>query len=315
MLDKLYLALSVGQNVASNVLVMLFLMLIGYFFTKKGIFTADGIKQMTELTLRVAVPCLIINSYQREFDIEMAKGLGLALIFTVVIHIVYILIATVVFKKREDKKDRVSKFGTIYSNCGFMALPLIQAIYGDEGVFYAVAYVTVFNVLYWTHGVFLYTSDAKQLSLKKIIFNPGVLSAIIGILLFVTRITLPAPIGKTIGFLAAINTPVPMIILGTYLITLNIKQTLKNGSLWAVTVLRLIILPIITVFALKLLGWENTLSMPLILASASPVAALTTLFAVRYNLDSEYSAQAVSFTTLLSVVTIPVIMMFATIIL
>ena len=73
MLDKLYLALSVGQNVASNVLVMLFLMLIGYIFTKKGVFTKEGIKQMTELALRVAVPCLIINSYQREFELEMAK--------------------------------------------------------------------------------------------------------------------------------------------------------------------------------------------------------------------------------------------------
>ncbi len=315
MLDKLDLALSVGQNIASNVLVMLFLMIIGYVFAKKGIFTADGVKQMTELVLRVVVPCLIINSYQREFDIEMAKGLGLALLFSVVIHIVYILIATVAFKKREDKKDRINKFGTVYSNCAFMAFPLIHSIYGDDGVFYAVAYVTVFNILYWTHGVYIYTKDIKQLSLKKIIFNPGVLGVFIGITLFVTRITLPAPIGKAIGFMASINTPIPMIILGTYLVNLNIRQTLKNGSLWAVTVLRLIVLPIVTMFALKILGWEDIIAMPLILASACPVAAVTTLLAVRYNLDSEYSTQAVSFTTLISVITIPVIMILSTIIL
>ena len=315
MLERLNLALSVGQNVASNVLVMLLLMLIGFVFTKKGVFTKEGIKQMTELALRVAVPCLIINSYQREFDPEMAKGLALALLFTLIIHIVYMLAVTFIFKKRDDKKDRISKFGAVYSNCGFMALPLIQAIYGDEGVFYAVAYVTVFNVLYWTHGIYLYTKDIKQLSLKKIIFNPGVLGAIIGIALFVTRITLPAPIGKTVSFMASINTPIPMIVLGTYLVNLNIKQTLKNGSLWAVTVLRLVVLPIITMFALKILGWEDIVSMPLILASASPVAAVATLFAVRYGLDSEYSTQAVSFTTLLSVITIPVIMMLATIVL
>lgn len=315
MFERLDLALSVGQNVASNVLVMLFLMLIGYIFTKKGIFTSDGIKQMTELALRVAVPCLIINSYQREFNLEMAKNLGFAMLFTVVIHIVYMLIVTVVFKKREDKKDRISKFSAVYSNCGFMALPLIQAIYGDEGVFYAVAYVTVFNILYWTHGIYIYTKDIKQLSVKKIIFNPGVLGAIIGITLFVAQITLPAPIGKTVGFMASINTPIPMIVLGTYLVNLNIKQTLKNGSLWAVTLLRLIILPVITMFALKLLGWDDIISMPLILASASPVAAVATLFAVRYGLDSEYSTQAVSFTTLLSVITIPLVMMLATMVL
>ncbi len=314
MFEKIDLVLSVGQNVASNVLVMLFLMLIGFWFTKKGIFTEVGIKQMTELALRVAVPCLIINSYQREFDLEMAKKLGLAMVFTLGIHMVYMLIAIVAFKKRPDKKDRISKFSAMYSNCGFMALPLIQAIYGDEGVFYAVAYVTVFNILYWTQGIYIYTKDLKQLSLKKIIFNPGVLGAIIGITLFVCRITLPTSIGKTVSFMASINTPIPMIVLGTYLVNLNIKETLKNGSLWAVTILRLIICPVMTMLILKLFGWETIISMPLILASASPVAAVATLFAVRYGLDSEYSTQAVSFTTLLSVVTIPLVMMLATLI-
>ena len=196
-----------------------------------------------------------------------------------------------------------------------MALPLIQAVYGDEGVFYAVAYVTVFNILYWTQGVYLYTKDWKQLSVKKAILNPGVLGAVIGLSLFFAQITLPAPIGKTVGFMAAVNTPLPMIVLGTYLVNLKIKQTLKNPSLWIVTGLRLIILPILTIFIIKLFNIEAIISMPLILASASPVAAVATLFAVRYNLDSEYSTQAVSFSTLLSVVTIPLIMMLATMIL
>lgn len=315
MLERMDLVLSVGQNVASNVLVMLFLMLIGFILTKKGILTDVGIKQITELTLRVAVPCLIINSYQRDFAPAMAKNLGIAILFSLGIHILYMLIVPLIFKKRPDKKDRISKFSVVYSNCGFMALPLIQSIYGDEGVFYAVAYVTVFNVLYWTQGIYLYTKDWKQLSVKKAIINPGVLGVIIGLTLFFAQITLPAPIGKTVSFMASVNTPLPMIILGTYLVNLNIKETLKNASLWAVTVLRLIILPVLTIFIIKLFNMEQIISMPLVLASACPVAAVATLFAVRYNLDSEYSTQAVSFTTLLSVITIPVIMMLATMVL
>lgn len=313
--ERLYMALDVGQNVATNVLVMLFLMLIGFVFTKKGILTEAGIKQLTELSLRIAVPCLIVNSYQREFDPAMTKNLLVAMAFSLGIHIFYIVAASLIFRQRPDKKDRISKFSIIYSNCGFMALPLIQAVYGDEGVFYAVAYVTVFNILYWTQGVYLYTKDWKQLSVKKAILNPGVLGAVIGLSLFFAQITLPAPIGKTVGFMAAVNTPLPMIVLGTYLVNLKIKQTLKNPSLWIVTGLRLIILPILTIFIIKLFNIEAIISMPLILASASPVAAVATLFAVRYNLDSEYSTQAVSFSTLLSVVTIPLIMMLATMIL
>ncbi len=315
MIERIELAFSVGQNVATNVLVMLFLMLVGFVLTKKGILTDAGIKQITELVLRVAVPCLVINSYQREFDTAMAKNLGIAILFCLAIHILYIVVAGVVFRKRPDKRDRINKFSIIYSNCGFMALPLIDSLYGSDGVFYAVAYVTVFNVLYWTQGIYLYTNDIKQLSLKKAILNPGVLGVAIGLPLFFAQITLPAPIGKTIGFLASLNTPLPMIILGTYLVNLDIKKTLKNGSLWAVTLLRLLLLPLITVLIIGLFDFDATMSMPLVLACACPVAAVATLFAVRYDLDSEYSSQAVSFTTLLSVITIPIVMMIATMVL
>ena len=315
MMDKLQLALSVGQDTAVNVLVMLMLMAIGFVLTKKNILTSVGIKQITELVLRVAVPCLIINSYQREFDPEMAKNLAYSLAFSVMIHIVYIIIATLVFKKRLDKKDRISKFSIIYSNCGFMALPLIDSLYGGEGVFYAVAYVTVFNILYWTQGIYLYTNDMKQLSFKKAFLTPGVLGAVIGMALFFAQITLPSPVAKTVGFMASLNTPLPTVILGTYLVNLNVKETLKNTSLWAVTQLRLIALPILTIFIIKLFNMESIMSMPLVLASACPAAAVATLFAVRYDLDSEYASQAVSFTTLLSIITIPIIMMIATLVL
>lgn len=315
MFEKFQLALSVGQDTAINVLVMLMLMTIGFILTKKGILTSVGIKQITELVLRAAVPCLIINSYQRDFDPEMAKNLAYALVFSIIIHVVYIIISTLIFKKRPDKKDRISKFSIIYSNCGFMALPLIDSLYGSEGVFYAVSYVTIFNILYWTQGIYLYTNDIKQLSLKKALLTPGVLGSVIGMALFFAQITLPTPVAKTVGFVAALNTPLPMIILGTYLVNLDIKETLKNAPLWAVTLLRLIALPILTIFVIKLFNMESIMSMPLVLASACPVAAVATLFAVRYDLDSEYASQAVSFTTLLSIITIPVIMMIATLIL
>lgn len=315
MLERIELALSVGQNVANNVLVMLFLMIIGFVLTKKKILTDTGIKQITELVLCIAVPCLIIDSYQREFDPAMAKNLGIAILFSLGIHILYMLMVPLIFRKRPDKKDRISKFSVIYSNCGFMALPLIQSIYGDEGVFYAVAYLTVFNVLYWTQGIYLYTKDIKQLSIKKAIFNPGVIGVIIGLTLFFAQITLPTAIGKTAGFLASLNTPLPMIILGTHLVNLNIRETLKDASLWLVTALRLFILPVLTICIIKLFNMEHIISMPLILASACPVAAVAALFAVRYGLDSEYASRAASFTTLLSVITIPIIMMIATMVL
>lgn len=311
MAESLKLGIAVGENVVLNVFVMFLLMAIGFMLAKKKILTPDGVKQMTEMLLMTVVPCVIIDAYQRDFDIGMVKNLGLALFFATLMHIICIVIAPLVFRPREDKKDRISIFSVIYSNCGFMALPLIQSLYGSEGVFYAVAYITVFNILYWTHGIYVYTKDIKQLSFKKAFTTPGVLGTLIGLVLFFLRIELPLPVAKTVSFMAALNTPVPMIILGTYLVNLNLKKTIKDGQLWAVCIFRLLVFPVIGIFVSTLINLPESVSMPLILSCACPAAAVATLFAVRYNLDSEYASETVSVSTLFSILTIPIILILA----
>ena len=206
-------------------------------------------------------------------------------------------------------------FSVIYSNCGFMALPLIQSIYGSDGVFYAVAYVTVFNIFYWTQGVYVYTKDWKQLSFKKAFFTPGVIGAVIGLSLFALRIKLPTPLASTVSFVASLNTPVPMIILGTYLVNINIKKTAKNLQLWLVCLVRLILFPVIGILLAKVMQLPDVVAMPLVVACSCPAAAVATLFAARYNLDSEYASETVSVSTLLSIITIPIMVIAAVIIL
>ena len=115
--------------------------------------------------------------------------------------------------------------------------------------------------------------------------------------------------------MAALNTPLPMIILGTYIVKLNIKETLKNHSLWAVCALRLLAAPLLGMGVAKLMHLPEVVSMTLVLSCACPVAAVATLFAVRYGLDSEYPSQTVSVSTLLCIATIPLSMFIAAIIL
>ena len=314
-MQNLFLALSVGQNVALSVFVMFLLMSIGFFLAKKNILTSVGVKQMSELVLRVVVPCVIINAYQRDFNIALAKSLLMGVIFAIIFHTIQIVVSPLIFRPREDKKDRVAIFSSVYSNCGFMAFPLIEALYGTEGVFFSVAYLTVFNVLHWTHGVYIYTKDIKQLSIKRAFFTPGVLGTLTGLLLFVFGITLPSPISRTLSFMASLNTPLPMIILGTYLTNINIKKVIKDGYLWIVSLMRLLVYPIIAIIVAKLMNLEGTLAMSLILAASCPIATVTTLFAVRFDVQSEYASEGVSFSTILSIITIPLVMVMATLIL
>lgn len=315
MADNFQLALSVGQNVALSVLVMFMLMAIGFFMAKKKIFTPDGIKQMSELVLRIVVPCVTINAYQREFDFALAKSLLMGVIFAIIFHIIQIVVSPLIFRPREDKKDRASIFATVYSNCGFMAFPLVEALYGTEGVFFSVSYMTVFIILQWTHGVYVFTKDIKQLSLKKAFLTPGVLGSAIGLVIFVFGIKLPSPISRTLGFISSLNTPLPMIILGTYLVNIDIKKVIKDSSIWIVSLMRLLVYPIMGIFIIKLMGIDGTLGMSLVLSAACPVATATTLFAIRYNVQTEYASESGSFSTILSIISIPLVMVLATLIL
>lgn len=311
MKEAFMLSLQVGQNVGMNVLILFVLMGVGFVLAKTNVITRDGIKQMTEVLLKAVVPCVIINAYQREFEIAMVKNLGIALLFSVIIHILAMLIVPLIFKPTPDNRHKINRFSVMYSNAGFIALPLVQAVYGGEGVFYAVAYLTVFNILYWTHGIYVYTDDMKKLSFKAAFTTPGVLGTIIGLLLFLLRIELPEVAQKTVSSLAALNTPLPMIILGAYLVNLDVKKVIKNGKMWLVCFLRLIAFPLVAIALALLMQMDDAIKLPLVMSSACPIAVVATLFATRYGLDSEYASEVVSMTNLLSIITLPVVMIIA----
>ena len=311
--NALALSLAVGKNVGLNIFILFILMGVGFSFARKKIVTDIGIKQMTELLLKAVVPCVIINAYQREFNGFMVKNLIIALVFSILIHFIAMLVLPLVFRNNSGN-NRINIFSVMYSNAGFIALPLVSGVFGSEGVFYAVAYLTVFNILYWTHGVYVYTGDIKQLSFKKAFLTPGVLGTLIGLLLFLFRIELPFFAQKTVSYLAALNTPLPMFIMGAYLVNLDIKRVIKNSEMWFVCCLRLVAFPLAAILLANLMGMEDAIKLPLVMSSACPVAVVATLFATRYGLDSAYASEVVSMTNLLSIITLPVIMIVAVLI-
>lgn len=308
MKDTLLLSLKVGGSVVSSIVILFLLMAIGFFFAKKNIITQSGVKQMTELLINAIVPCALVNAYQREFDASMVKNLLIALLFALIIHVLGMFVMPLFFKQEQNNNHRIGIFSAMYSNAGFMGLPLAQTVYGQEGLFYAVAYLAVFNIFVFTHGVYTYTKDPKSLSLKSIIINPGVLGTLLGVALFLLRIKLPDIVGSTVSYLAALNTPLPMIILGTYLVNFDMKKVIKSAGMWKGCVLRLLVFPLLAVIVADIMAVPNAVKLPLVMLSACPVAVITTLFATKYGLDSEHASQMVSLTHILSIITIPLIM-------
>lgn len=292
-----------------QVLIIVLLMLVGYVLVKTKVIDDRTSKQMTNALFVVVVPAVLIKAYQKDFSTELVRGLLLSLLLAVVVHAIGILIAMLVFRKEETLKYRIKIFASVYSNCGFMAIPLLSATLGEDGVFYGSAYFAVFTILTWTHGICLYQGNLKAISGKKILTNAGIIGVTIALILFVFRIKLPYVLNETIGHLAALNTPLGMMLTGAYLTRVDFKKALKSLSLYGVSAMRLLIIPIITILLAKLMNLDPVAAKATIICAACPTASISALFAAKYDLDAGYATQLVSVTTLMSVATIPLILL------
>lgn len=270
---------------------------------------------MSAILLNVVTPCMLINAYQQDFNTELAVKFLTAAGAAVLLHLIMIAIVLLVFKRQENPMvKKVNTFLSIYSNCGFMGLPLLNAALGDEGVFLGSAYLAVFSLMYWTQGVYVFSGDKRDMISKKAILNPGVLGVLIGLIFFFGRIKLPGLIGTTVSGIAALNTPVAMFVIGSFLAKTKVKSALKNPNVWLVTILRLLVLPLISLgvlFVLTKTGIADPLAaMAVLLQVSAPCATVGSLFAVKFGYDPTYASEVIAISTLLSMITIP-LMAFA----
>lgn len=291
-----------------QVVIIVLLMLVGYVLVKAKVIDDATVKQMTNALLIIVIPCVLIKAYQKEFSMELVKGLLLAVLLSVIVHAIAIALCMLIFRKEETNKYRINIFASVYSNCGFMAIPLLSATLGADGVFYGSAYFAVFIILTWTHGLCLYEGSLKEISGKKIFTNPGILGVSVALILFVAGIRLPYVLDETIGHIAALNTPLGMMLTGAYLTKVDFKKAFKGFSLYGVAILRLLVIPIITIIAAKIMGVSEIAAKATIICAACPTASVAALFAAKYDLDAGYATQLVSVITVISIVTIPLVM-------
>ena len=301
-------------TVAQQVVVLFLLIGVGVACAKRKMLQQTAVKSLADLVLVVVTPCVIVQSFQRRFDPAMLRGLGIACLTALLVHAATIVIVRLVFRDPDVAKRRVLRFGTVFSNAGYMSLPLQQALLGDTGVFYGAAYVAAFNLILWSYGVLEMSGDKTSLSPKKLLFNPGMIGIAIGLVLFLCSVQLPEIVAAPIRHLAALNTPVPMIIVGFYLSETNLWQALRDKRSYISIAIRLIAVPAVTLTVMWLCGIRGVLLVACVIAASAPSAAATTMFATRYGQDTALSVNMVSLSTLASLITMPVIVGIAQIV-
>lgn len=297
--------------IAQQVLVLFILIAVGFACGKKGILTDASSKKITDIVLYVVTPCVMISAFQRDFSMELLGSILITALCAAAIIAATIFIAKLVFHDKNESRKKVLQFSTVFSNCGFMSLPLQKAILGDDGWFYGSIFVAVFNVIVWTYGLVMMSGDKKQLSIKKLAFNPGIVGVIVALIIFVLGIKLPYIVSEPIDYLAALNTPLPMLVIGFYLSQADFKKAFTDAGAYLAMLVRLVVVPLLSMAVMWLLGVDKTIIIACVIASAAPTAATTTMFAAKYDRDVELSVSVVASTTLVSIITMPLVVALA----
>lgn len=289
--------------VASQVVTLFLLMGIGFALAQWGKLHTDGVSQMSFLVLYIVTPCLIISSFETERTPELTVQLSQFFLAYGAFFILNILIARRCFPKQNAMRQGPMRFALVYGNNSFMGLPLLLSILGPQAVIFGVVSAVIFNLFMWSHGV--HTMGGK-ITLRQLLISPATVGFAVGLPLFLLGWRLPATLNTAVGFVADLNTPLAMIVIGAQMAGADLKVSFTSLKLYATAAFRLILSPLIVLVALLPFRLDPTLYCACVIMSAVPVAGATGMFAQRFEKDTAVAAQLVTLSTLLSVLTLPV---------
>ncbi len=297
--------------VAEQVMILFILIAVGYFCNKKGLLSKEANKKISDLVVLIVAPCVIILSFERSYTPELLKNFGIAILIAAAAHILMAVTAHFLLRDRDALKRRVYLFGAVFSNAGFIAIPLQSALLGEEGVFYGAAYLVVFNIMMWSYGVVLMSGNTNRISPKKILLSPGIIGVAVGLVLFLGSVRLPMLIHRPMEYLAGLNVPLPMLVVGYYLADTDLKKAFSDKKSYGCMLLRLLVYPLATFGILYACGVCGALLTSMVISLSAPVGATVTMFSEKFDNDTNLSVQLVSLSTLLSMLTMPVIVALA----
>ena len=224
---------------------MLIILIVGIVCVRIGLVSKEGSKTISNLLLMLVNPILIIMVYQTDYDPILVKGLLFSFVAAFISHILAILVSKLLFRDKEDPNNMINQFAAVYSNCGFIGIPLINSVLGSEGVFYLTAYMTVFNILTWTHGLSLMKGHFDPKLLKEGLTAPMVIGTFIAMILFFTQIHIPDTIAASMQYIADMNTPLAMMVAGFSVANSDIKKICTNVQIYRIALTKLIIVPLV----------------------------------------------------------------------
>lgn len=308
-----------------QVVTMILLAAVGFLMFRCGKISQEGSKALGNLLIYLSLPCVIINSFLVERTPERITGLFVSAGMAALILALSMALSRLILGRHA-----IDNFAGSFANPGFFGVPLIEASIGSGGVFYIAAFIAFLNLLQWTYGVsLLENSDCQGLLPKaderkkfgnidlrkqaaalglRLMKAPFMIAILIGVFFFLTGIPMPSVARKCVGYIAGLNTPIAMFSIGIYMAQTDILKMFRKPRLYLVSLVRMVIIPAASLGLLAPLPASmNPLKLALLIAAACPVGSNVAVYAQLHDRDYGYAVETVVISTLLSILTLPLI--------
>lgn len=306
-------------TVFKQLIIMLLISVLSYAFSRKKQFSSKAADFLSQIMLFFVNPCLIFSSFNREFDVQKLRELAFVILLSIAAHLLMTVLVTVFIRSKnaaDRTLDGIDKVGLVFTNSGFIGIPLIYGVFGQDGVFYLTGYLAVFNIYLWTYGEYQMSHSFKP---KKIITNVNVLAVLLGLVLFCMPFTLPEVIAKSLGYISEMNTALSMFLLGLLFATFRKNERVSyTGRVIRVILVRLVacsivnLLLVYVVWRFTPLGASYVTELFVVyIASLCPVGMSVSSFACIFKKDASYAGLIVLTTSVLCVVSVPLFVRLA----
>ena len=296
--------------IVNGVISLFLIILVGVYAAKKRIITKEINKGLTNILLKITLPCLVVSSFIFDLSDELKDNIIRCFIYSPLVLIISIVISYILLIPIKGEIKIIIQFANVFSNCGFIGFPIVFSIYGNEGVIYASIFNLFFTAFLWTYGVILFNGKMKREDIKKVLLNPAIVAVFIGLIIMIFGFDIPSVLSSTLDLVGNMTSPLSMIIVGVILGNAKIISYLKDKTIYYSAFLKLIIMPCILILISRLLKDTSLVIKTLIIVTAMPAAAMTSILAESFDKESEYSAVIVFITTLFSVITFPILLNF-----
>ena len=301
----------VAVNLAIQMILML---LVGLLAVRLHIVGADFDKQLTSLVMKIVLPCMIVKSMMGAFSVEALKNSGRLVLLSIALLLISFALAQLVYRLMgKTSSARVVRFSMIFTNFTFVGIPVMEALYGDMGVFYFVIFVVPYRMVYYSSAQPMLTPPGQEKVRRstwetvKGWLSPPMIAVFVGLALYLTQLKLPVPISGAINSIGSCASPLGMLLCGMSLGKYPLRK-LFRPRYFLVPLLRNFLLPALTLGLALLIGLEKELTQIVVMFAALPVASLLAAFAIQYDPNEETqfeAAAAVLLSVIFCAVTIP----------